>query len=114
MVGKWNLLENISEWNSRLEPQKVNFENIMVKSTLLDRIKESQKKPTMQKWLEKVQKGELPDFNLSLDGILKFRNRIVVSKDERLKRNILNETHCSRYTMHSSCGKMCQDLKSLY
>ena len=36
MVGEWSLLENICEWNPCLEPQKVVFGNIEVKSTLLD------------------------------------------------------------------------------
>ena len=73
IIREWNLLEDVSEWNPHLEPQTDIFGNIMVKSTLLDRIKEGQKKePTVQKWLEKVQKGELPDFNLGHDGILRF------------------------------------------
>ena len=55
MMRKWNLLEDVSEWNSRLKSQTVIFENIMVKSILLNCIKEGQKKePTMQKWLERV------------------------------------------------------------
>ena len=115
MIREWNLLENVSEWSPRLEPQKVIFENIVVKSTLLDRIKEDQKKePTMQKWLERVQKEELPDFNLDSDGILRFQNCIVVPKDERLKRDILEEIHRSKYSMHLGCDKMYQNLKSLY
>ena len=115
MVEEWNLLENVCEWNPRLEPQKVIFENIEVKSTLLDRIKEGQKKePTVQKWVERVKKGELPDFNLGPDGILRFRNRVVIPKDKELKMEILEESHRSRYMMHPDSGKIYQDLKSLY
>ena len=63
------------------------FENITVKSTLLDRIKETQKKdPVEQKLMENVQKGELPDFNLSPEKILRYQNRVVVPKDETLKK----------------------------
>ena len=47
MIKKWNTLENVSEWNSRLEPQNVIFENIWVKSALLDQIKEGQVKDSM-------------------------------------------------------------------
>ena len=36
MVREWNLLEDVSEWNPRLEPQKVILRNIVVKSILLD------------------------------------------------------------------------------
>ena len=67
------MLEDICEWNSRLKPQKVIFGNIEVKSTLLDQIKEGQmKEPTVQKWVERVKKGELSNFNLSLDRILRI------------------------------------------
>ena len=40
----------------------------------------------VQKWVEKVQRGEISDFNVSFEGILKFRNRIVVLQDEVLKK----------------------------
>ena len=60
MMKEWNLLEGISKWNSRLERQKVIFGNITLRLTLLERIKETQKKkPTMQGWPEKVQNREL-------------------------------------------------------
>ena len=49
----------------------------MVKSILLDRIKEGKKKePTVQKWMERVKKEKLFDFNLGADGVLKFQNRV--------------------------------------
>ena len=33
-----------------------------------------------------MEKGETFDFNLSLEGVLKYQDRVVVSKDEVLKR----------------------------
>ena len=85
-----------------------------MKSTLLDCIKKIKKnEPTVLRWLEKVQKGELPDFNLGSNGILRFRNRIVAPRDEELKKKIIEETHRSRYTVHPDSGKMYQDLKRL-
>ena len=68
----------------------------------------------MQKLIEKVQKGEKSDFNLGIDRVLKFRNCLVVVKDEGLKKEILNETHRSKYTVHLGGNKMYQDLKSIY
>ena len=61
-----------------------------------------------------MQKGELSDFNLGSDGILKIRNHIVVPKNEMLKKKILEEAHRSRYTIHLDIGKMHQKLKELY
>ena len=79
--------------------------NIVVKSVLLDRIKETQ---------EKDVKGEKSDFNLGINDILRFRNHIVVSKDKGLTRKILKEAHRSKYTIHLGGNKMYQNLKSLY
>ena len=62
----------------------------------------------------KVKKGEKSDFNLGVNGVLSFRNRMVVPKDEGLKKEILEEAHRSKYTVHLGGNKMYQDLKSLY
>ena len=64
--------------------------------------------------MERVKKRELVNFNLDPDGIRRFQNPIIVPKDEELKKDILEETHCSRYTVHPGNDKMYQDLKSLY
>ena len=86
-----------------------------MKATLLDRIKETQKGDTeVQKWIEKFQKRKKFDFNLGTDGVLKFRNRLVIPKYEGLKKEILDETHRSKYTVQPGSNKMYQDLKSLY
>ena len=61
-----------------------------------------------------MQKGELSDFNLSSEGILKYRNRVVVPNDETLKKKILKETHRSKYTIYLGSSKMYQDLRRLY
>ena len=115
MVKEWNLLEEVSEWNPRLDRQRVIFCNITVRSDLLDRIKEAQRNDRMvQRWTEEVQKRELQDFNMSSEGILKYRDRIVVPQDEVIKRDILEEAHRSMYTVHPGSNKMYQDLKRLY
>ena len=115
MVKEWNLLVKISEWNPRFERLKIIFENITVRLTLLDRIKEAQaKEPMVQKWVKKVQKGEIPDFKIGPEGILNFRDWLVIPKDAVLKRKILKEAHRSKYTIHPESNKMYHELKILY
>ena len=115
MIKECNMLEKVSEWNPRLECQKAIFNNITVRSTLMDWIKETQKKDSaVQKWAEKVQKGKLPDFNLNLEVILRYRNRVVLLTDEIVKKKFLEETHRSKYTVHLGSSKLYQDLKELY
>ena len=116
IIKELHLLEEVSIWNPRLEPRKMILGNIVVKSTLLDRIKKAQEKDSeVQKWLEKIKNGKKSDFNLGVNGVLRFRNCIVVPKNEGLKGEMLEETHHSKYTIHPAGGnKMYQDLKSLY
>ena len=115
MVKEWELLGMVGEWNPKLEHNRITFGSIRVTSIFLEKIKEAQiKDPTVQKWVEKVKKGETPDFNLSPEGILRFRNRIVVPDDENLKREILEEAHRSKYTIHPGSNKMYHDLRRLY
>ena len=72
---------------------------------LLDRIKETQKNDQMvQKWVEKVQKREISNFNVSSKGILKFRSeerrvgksvdlggRRIIKKKKKRKKHISKE-----------------------
>ncbi|XP_071917068.1 uncharacterized protein [Coffea arabica] len=115
IVKEWEMLEAIGEWNPKMEGKKITFGNIRVTSALLHRINEAQTMdPMVQKWVEKVKKGEISDFNLSPKGIFRFRNRIVVLEDENLRREILDEAHRSKYTIHLDSTKMYQDLRQLY
>ena len=112
MIKEWDLLESVCEWKPCLGSQKVIFSNIRVTSTLLERVKEAQKEDVMvRKWGEKVEKGELSNFNFSPEGVLRYRNRVVVPKDEMLIKEILEEAHRSKDTIHSGSSKMYQDLK---
>ncbi|WVZ80353.1 hypothetical protein U9M48_027836 [Paspalum notatum var. saurae] len=50
-------------------------------------------------------------FTLDDQGVLWFKNRLVVPKDMELRKKILNEAHTSVLTMHPCTNKMYQDLK---
>ncbi|XP_071933123.1 uncharacterized protein [Coffea arabica] len=115
MIKEWDMLEEVTSWNPRLEKLRILFGNLSLKSSLLERIKEAQKTdPTIQKNLEKVQKGETPDFKLGPEGVLRFQNRIVIPADEEIRKEILDESHQSKYTIHPGVTKMYHDVKSLY
>ena len=51
---------------------------------------------------------------MSPEGVLKFREWIVVPQDERIKGDILEEAHRSKHTVHPGSSKMYQDLRRLY
>jgi hypothetical protein len=47
-------------------------------------------------------------------GVLWFESRLVVPKNEDLKKRILDEAHLSKFSMHPRSTKMYHDLKPLY
>ena len=54
------------------------------------------------------------DFGVSDDGLIRFKGRICVPNDDALKRQILDEAHSSKYTMHPGSTKMYQNLRQVY
>ncbi|XP_071921751.1 uncharacterized protein [Coffea arabica] len=112
MVNEWDMLEEVSSWNPRLERLKILFGNLTLKSPLLERIKEAQKTDPIIR--NQLQKGETLDFKLGSEGVLRFRDRIVVPVDDGFRREILEESHRSRYTIHPGVNKMYHDVKELY
>ena len=53
-------------------------------------------------------------FHQDEDGVLWFKNRLVVPKDLDLRKQLLDEAHLSRYSMHPGSNKMYQDLKQWF
>ena len=53
-------------------------------------------------------------FHLDHKGILWFDNRIVVPKDHQLRRQILDEAHLSKFSIHPGSTTMYQDLRQHY
>jgi hypothetical protein len=50
-------------------------------------------------------------FRVDHKGILWFNERIVVPKDHQLRKQILDEAHLSKFSMHPGSTKMYQDLR---
>jgi hypothetical protein len=50
-------------------------------------------------------------FRVDYEGVLWFNERIVVPKDHKLRKQILDEAHLSKFSMHPGSTKMYQDLK---
>ncbi|WVZ93954.1 hypothetical protein U9M48_039903 [Paspalum notatum var. saurae] len=53
-------------------------------------------------------------FQLDEEGVLWFKNRLVVAKDMELRKKILDEAHTSMFTMHPGSNKMYQELKQKF
>jgi hypothetical protein len=53
-------------------------------------------------------------FHHDSKGVLWFEYRLVVPKDQALRKKILDEAHLSEFSMHPRSNKMYHDLRSLY
>ncbi|WJZ84253.1 hypothetical protein VitviT2T_003866 [Vitis vinifera] len=89
--------------------------NFRVQPDLVGRIKALQKNNlNLVKLMEEVKKGNKPDFVLSDDEILRFMTRLCVPNDGDLRRELLEEAHCSRLAIHLGGIKMYKDLRQNY
>jgi hypothetical protein len=59
----------------------------------------------------RLELGEVKCFQEDDDGVLWFKNHLVVPKDFELHHKIMDEAHCSRYSNHPGTNKMYQNLK---
>jgi hypothetical protein len=58
--------------------------------------------------------GRGPCFSIDEQGVVKFKNRLVVPKSDELRRKILDEAHNSKMSIHPRSNKMYHDLRHLY
>ena len=64
--------------------------------------------------MEKVKKSVKSDFVLSDDGILKCGTQLCVQNDRDIRKELLEEAHCSRLAVHPEGTKIYNDLKQNY
>jgi hypothetical protein len=87
---------------------------LSIKSTLQDRIIMSQLHDEGVKIIKsKLSQGEAKYkcFHTDHQGVLRFNNRIVVPKDHQLRKQILDEAHLSKFSIHPGSTKIYQDLR---
>ena len=58
--------------------------------------------------------GTTKDYSISETGLLRYQGRICVPADEGIRREILDESHTTPYSLHPGTTKMYQDLRTLY
>ena len=62
----------------------------------------------------KMKEEESKHFLLDENGVLWFKDRLVVPKDRELRNQILEEAHSSKLSIHPGSSKMYQDLKTRF
>ena len=88
--------------------------NLALAPTLRDQIVDAQKNNMgMEKIRQRLMENDpkAACFRQDGEGVLWFNDRLVVPKDLELRKQILDEAHLSRYSIHPGSNKMYQDLK---
>ena len=67
--------------------------------------------PSIKKLIAK-ERG--PHFSVDDQGVVRFKNRLVVPSSDELRRKILDEAHNSKLSIHLGSNKMYHDLRHLY
>jgi hypothetical protein len=88
--------------------------HLSVKATLKDNIVLAQQHNKGIRIIkQKIMQGEgkYKCFRIDPEGVLWFNERIIVPKDHKLRKQIMDEAHLSKFSIHPGSTKMYQDLK---
>ncbi|WVZ59492.1 LOW QUALITY PROTEIN: hypothetical protein U9M48_009620 [Paspalum notatum var. saurae] len=89
--------------------------NLVLEPTIKDQIIAAQKQDKgMAHIRDEIDDKKKACFKLDEEGVLWFKNRLVVPKDMELRKKILDEAHTSMFTLHPGSNKMYQDLKQKF
>jgi hypothetical protein len=108
-----SLVESDFHLSCLLHP--VVLHHITVSCTLKSRIINLQKTNTFIFHIKrKMKEQELKHFLVDEDGVLWFKDRLVVPKDRDLRNQIMSEAYSSMLSIHPGSSKMYHDLKPHY
>nr|CBL94133.1 putative polyprotein (retrotransposon protein) [Malus domestica] len=101
------------EWEEQSEAFLANFQ---VKPILIDRVLAAQSlDEEIQELINLRNEGKKKDLKIrGSDGMLMQENRMYVPNNEELKKEILDEAHCSAYAMHPGGTKMYHTIRPFY
>ena len=90
--------------------------HIALTSELLEQIiREQREGPEEIPHIRKlIAEGCGPHFSVDQQGVVRYKDRLVVPSNEELRRKILNEAHHSKLSIHPGSNKMYHDLRYLY
>ena len=89
--------------------------NMTVQSSIKDQIITAQKENKGMSFLkEKIQSEQNSKFRIDEAGVIWFKDRLVVPKVPELRKQILDEAHATRLSIHPGSNKMYHDLKQRF
>lgn len=114
MVKDIHRLANLGVHFLESEDEGVIIQEV-VKSSLGDEFKEKQVlDPLLMQIKDDLGQQKVMSFEIGVDGILRYQERLCVLDVDRLQKRILTEAQVSRYIVHPGLAKMYHDLKEIY
>jgi hypothetical protein len=111
--GKANVVADALSRKGMIQHGTLN--HLKLEPVLLQRIIDAQRSDVGMKHIhEKIKASKANCFRKDDQGIVWFNNGIVVPKNDEVRRQILDEAHLSRYSIHPRSTKMYHDLKQHY
>ena len=95
--------------------QQGSLTNIIVEATVRDQVIAAQKENKgIAHIKERVKNGKEECFSINDEGVLWFKDRLVVPKVPELRQSILEEAHATRLSIHLGSNKIYHDLKQRF
>ena len=113
MIKESELLESFRDMKLQFElkPKFIRCSTLVISSEFLSLIREKQARDvSLQKVKELLRSDQTKEFALGSDGVLRFKGRVCVPDDAKLRRLVLEEGNKSRLSLHPGMTKMYQDL----
>ncbi|GJW91911.1 reverse transcriptase domain-containing protein, partial [Tanacetum coccineum] len=110
--GKANVVADALSRKERVKPKRVRAMNMILQSSIKDRILAAQKE-VMDKFIG-LQKGLDEMIEQRSDGTLYYLDRIWVPLKGKVRTLIMDEAHKSKYSVHPGVDKMYYDLRDRY
>jgi hypothetical protein len=80
---------------------------LIIQPMLTDWIKVTQEAdPELKELRENISQGDATSFSYASDSILRNDSRVVLPKDDKLRKKILDKAHKAQYTIHLGSPKM--------
>ncbi|GJW09121.1 putative reverse transcriptase domain-containing protein [Tanacetum coccineum] len=110
--GKVNVVADTLSRKERVKPKRVRAMNMILQSSINDRILAAQKEAVDE--FAGLQKGLDEMIEQRSDGTLYYLDRIWVPLKGDVRTQIMNEAHKSKYSIHLGVDKMYYDLRDRY
>ncbi|GKA75745.1 putative reverse transcriptase domain-containing protein [Tanacetum coccineum] len=110
--GKVNVVADALSMNERVKPKRVRAMNMILQSSIMDKILAAQKEAVDE--FAGLHKGLDEMIEQRSDGTLYYLDRIWVPLKGEVRTLIMDEAHKSKYFIHPGADKMYYDLRDRY